>query len=60
MPGPAGMAPATPGFPKEFRIKPPDTALLQAIAKESGGRYDPPPAELLASSGRTVPETIWS
>ena len=58
--GPAGMAPATPGFPEEFRIKPPDTALLQAIAKESGGRYDPPPAELLASSGQTVPETILS
>ncbi len=58
--GPAGSAPATPGFPEEFRIKPADTALLQAIAKESGGRYDPPPAEFFASSGRTVSETILS
>jgi uncharacterized membrane protein len=56
--GPAGSAPSTPGFPEEFRIRPPDTALLQAIAKASGGRYDPPPADALASSGRTAAETV--
>ena len=58
--GPAGMALPTPGFAEEFRIKPPNMALLQAIARQSGGRYDPPPAELLSSSGRTVLETILS
>ena len=31
---------------------------LAGDRQSSGGRYDPPPAELLAPSGRTVPETI--
>ena len=57
---PPAMAAPTPGFPEEYRIKPPDVTLLQAIAKASGGRYDPPPGELFASSGRTVPETVLS
>ena len=49
-----------PGFADEFRIQPVDTALLQKIADSSGGRWDPQPAELFISAGRTVPETVLS
>jgi hypothetical protein len=48
-------------FPAELRIQPPDTTLLQRIAELSGGRFKPKPADLLASSDRTMPRTlpIW-
>ena len=39
-------------YPVEFRVGPPDTDLLKAIAEASGGRYDPKPADLLADSDR--------
>jgi uncharacterized membrane protein/uncharacterized protein YegL len=53
-----GAAPPVPAFPEEFRIRPANTALLKEIVKVSGGRYDPRPAELLSSSGRTAMETV--
>ena len=46
-------------YPVEFRVGPPDTDLLKAIAEASGGRYDPKPADLLADSDRAVPCTLF-
>ncbi len=48
-----------PGYPEEFRIRPINTVLLKAIARASGGRYDPPPAELLLPADRSVWETVF-
>ena len=45
-------------YPEEFRIRPPNTELLRAIAEQSGGRYDPQPDEVVAPLGKTVPRLI--
>jgi uncharacterized membrane protein/uncharacterized protein YegL len=55
----AAVRTTLPGFPDEFRIRPINTALLKAIARATGGRYDPPPAELLLPADRTVWETMF-
>ena len=49
------------GYPEELRVRPANVELLRSIAKVSGGRYDPRPADVFAESGRTVRQTtrLW-
>jgi Ca-activated chloride channel homolog len=41
-------------YPDELRLRAKDVALLQAIAKTTGGRFDPAPESVLAPDDRTV------
>ena len=45
------------GFADEFRTRPADDALLQSVARVSGGRYDPKPADVFAPDERTRSQT---
>jgi len=49
------------GYPDEYRTRPADHELLQAIADATGGSYDTSPAEVVAPSPTTVPRTtlLW-
>jgi len=49
------------GYPDEYRTRPADHGLLQAIAEATGGSYDTSPDEVVAPSPRTVPRTtlLW-
>jgi Ca-activated chloride channel family protein len=42
------------GYSDELRLRPTNTALLQAIAKASGGLYDPKPEAIFADTHRTA------
>jgi len=41
-------------YPDELRLRPTNSALLEAIAQTTGGRYDPKPEELFTADDRTV------
>jgi hypothetical protein len=45
------------GYPDELRLRPTNEDLLRAIAAATGGRYNPEPAAVFASCGRSVPRT---
>jgi uncharacterized membrane protein len=49
------------GYDEEFRLRPPNEELLQAIARASGGTYQPEPEALFAESERTAPRAtpLW-
>jgi uncharacterized membrane protein len=57
----AGIRELTPPFPDEFRLRAPDTALLQALAAETGGVFSPQPAQVFASYGdvATLRHPAW-
>jgi uncharacterized membrane protein len=42
------------GYPDELRLRPTNEELLQAIARASGGLYDPPPEAVFAPADRTA------
>jgi Ca-activated chloride channel homolog len=42
------------GYPEELRIRPPDEALLRAVAEASGGAFAPAPESVFAADGRTA------
>lgn len=42
------------GYPDELRLRPTNTALLRAIASDSGGRFDPPAEAVFAATPRTA------
>lgn len=42
------------GYADELRLRPTNEELLQAIARSSGGRYDPPAEELFAATDRAA------
>ncbi|HEY7152523.1 MAG TPA: VWA domain-containing protein [Gemmataceae bacterium] len=46
------------GYDEEFRLRPTNEELLQAIARVSGGAYNPEPEAVFADLGRTAPRTI--
>ena len=48
-------------YPEEMRLRPTNVDLLREVARITGGRYDPPAAEIFAPSGRRVPLTrpLW-
>lgn len=48
-------------YDDELRLKPTDEALLEAIAKSSGGRYKPEPEDVFAADDRTAsrPVPLW-
>jgi hypothetical protein len=46
-------------YADELRTRPVNEKLLREVAERTGGRYDPTPAEALAPSGQTVPQTFW-
>jgi len=48
-------------YDDELRIKPTDAALLEAVAKSSGGAYKPDPAAVFAPDDRTAsrPVPLW-
>ncbi|NQU23611.1 MAG: VWA domain-containing protein [Candidatus Nealsonbacteria bacterium] len=48
-----------PGYADEFRVRSTDESLLREIAKATGGRYDPQPADVFAASKTTVPRTVY-
>lgn len=50
----AGVRELTPPFPDEFRLRAPDSALLQALATETGGVFSPQPAQVFASYGEAA------
>ncbi|MFO0453742.1 MAG: VWA domain-containing protein [Pseudomonadota bacterium] len=52
--GAAGVRDLQPPVDAEDRLMPPDRALLQAIADNTGGRYAPRPAEVFDPMGDTV------
>lgn len=48
------------GYPDELRVQPTNAKLLRAIAKATGGRYDPQPADVFApSEARVARTTPW-
>jgi Mg-chelatase subunit ChlD len=49
------------GYDDEFRLRPTNEELLQAIARVSGGAYNPEPEAVFADLGRTAPRTtpLW-
>jgi Mg-chelatase subunit ChlD len=49
------------GYDDEFRLRPTNTDLLQAIARVSGGVYDPAPEGVFAQLSRTAPRAtpLW-
>ncbi|WP_237607239.1 VWA domain-containing protein [Roseimaritima sediminicola] len=49
------------GYPEELRLRPAATETLQAIARVSGGRYAPSPAEVLRRDARhsRLPIVAW-
>jgi Mg-chelatase subunit ChlD len=49
------------GYDEEFRLRPTNEELLQAIARVSGGAYNPEPEAVFADLGRTAPRTtpLW-
>ena len=49
------------GYPNELRLGPPDEELMRRIAELSGGRYDPPPAELFDLDDRMAQQVtpLW-
>ncbi len=49
------------GYPDELRLRPTNEALLQELARVSGGQYNPAPAELFSPSNRTAtrPTPLW-
>jgi hypothetical protein len=49
------------GYDDEFRLRPTNTELLEAIARVSGGVYDPAPEAVFADLGRTAPRAtpLW-
>ncbi len=49
------------GYDDEFRLKPTNEELLQAIARVSGGAYNPDPESVFADLGRTAPRStpLW-
>jgi Ca-activated chloride channel family protein len=42
------------GYPDELRLKPTNTELLQSIARETGGRFDPKPEAIFAATDRAA------
>ena len=48
-----------PGYADEFRVRPTDESLLREIARATGGRYAPQPADVFAPSQETVPRTVF-
>jgi Mg-chelatase subunit ChlD len=49
------------GYDDEFRLRPTNTEILQAIARVSGGAYEPEPEAAFADLGRTAPRAtpLW-
>lgn len=49
------------GYDDEFRLRPTNEELLQAMARVSGGVYQPEPEAIFADLGRTAPRTtpLW-
>src|SRR5579871_3573866 len=49
------------GYDDEFRLRPTNEELLQAIARVSGGTYNPEPEAVFADIGRTTPRAtpLW-
>jgi Ca-activated chloride channel family protein len=49
------------GYPDELRLRPTNRALLESIARATGGRFDPPSSAVFAPTGRTVPRAtpLW-
>ena len=53
-------ASATLGYPEEFSLRPPDEELLRALAKGTGGQFNPTPVELLNDSRHATTEwELW-
>ncbi len=54
-----GLAPT---FGEELQIAPDGDAILQSVARVSGGRYDPKPTDVFAADDRVVDRTapLWS
>ncbi len=49
------------GYDDEFRLRPTNAELLEAIARVSGGMYEPAPEAVFADLGRTAPRAtpLW-
>lgn len=46
--------------PDELRPRPPDAERLRALARDTGGAFDPAPAEVVAPDGSaSVPRPLW-
>ena len=46
-------------FPDELRIRPVNVDLLKDIARQTGGRYDPKPADVAVGGGASVYCEVW-
>lgn len=57
----AGVQALHRAYPDELRLRPPDQALLQAIAEQTGGKFAPEPADVFAALGdhATQPRALW-
>lgn len=46
------------GYPDELRLRPTDEALLEQLARDTGGRFRPEPEEVFAPDGRTAYKAV--